>query len=37
MARVELDNITKVWGDVVAVENLHLTIGDGEFVAILGP
>ena len=37
MARVELDNITKVLGDVVAVENLHLTIGDGEFVAILGP
>ncbi|WP_299621876.1 ABC transporter ATP-binding protein [Pelagibius sp.] len=37
MARIELDNITKAWGDVVAVEPTDLTIDDGEFVAILGP
>ena len=37
MARVELDNISKEWGDVVAVKNLNLTIEDGEFAAILGP
>jgi inositol-phosphate transport system ATP-binding protein len=37
MARVELENITKTWGDVVAVEDINLQIEDGEFVAILGP
>ena len=37
MARVELDNITKAWGDVVAVKDLNLNIEDGEFAAILGP
>ncbi len=37
MARIELNSITKAWGDVVAVEPTDLTIDDGEFVAILGP
>ena len=37
MARIELDGVTKAWGDVVAVEPTTLTIEDGEFVAILGP
>ncbi len=37
MARVELENVTKAWGDVVAVEDINLCIEDGEFVAILGP
>ena len=37
MARIELENIRKAWGDVVAVEDLNLVIEDGEFVAVLGP
>ena len=37
MARVELDNVTKAWGDVVAVKSLNLTIEDGELVSVLGP
>ena len=37
MARVELDTLTKTWGDVTAVNGISLTIEDGEFVAILGP
>ncbi len=32
-----MENVTKVWGDVVAVADMNLTIEDGEFVAILGP
>ncbi len=37
MAIVELENVSKSWGDVVAVEDINLRIEDGEFVAILGP
>jgi inositol-phosphate transport system ATP-binding protein len=37
MANIELRNITKVWGDVVALEPLNLSVDDGEFVAVLGP
>lgn len=37
MAQIELDHIRKVWDDVVAVDDMNLTIEDGEFVAILGP
>ncbi len=37
MARIEFDRIRKAWGDVVAVDELTLTIEDGEFVALLGP
>jgi len=37
MARVELVNLRKAWGDVVAVEDMNLAIADGEFVAVLGP
>ncbi len=37
MASVELENVTKAWGDVIAVEDINLRIEDGEFVAILGP
>jgi inositol-phosphate transport system ATP-binding protein len=37
MAVVELRGVTKMWGDVVAVEPTDLKIEDGEFVAILGP
>ncbi len=37
MARVDLVNLRKAWGDVVAVEGMCLAIADGEFVAVLGP
>jgi inositol-phosphate transport system ATP-binding protein len=37
MARVDLVDLRKAWGDVVAVEGMSLAIEDGEFVAILGP
>ncbi len=37
MARIELKDLSKAWGDVVAVEGMDLVIEDGEFVAVLGP
>ncbi len=37
MARIEFDRICKTWAGVVAVDELTLTIEDGEFVALLGP
>jgi inositol-phosphate transport system ATP-binding protein len=37
MARVELSELRKAWGDVVAVDDLDLSIENGEFVALLGP
>ncbi len=37
MARIELKDLRKAWGDTVAVESLNLTIEDGDFVAVLGP
>ncbi len=37
MARIELEQVSKSWGDVVAVEPTDLVIEDGEFVAVLGP
>ncbi len=37
MARIELEDITKIFGDVVAVDHLQLDIPDGSFVALLGP
>lgn len=37
MARVELDGLTKRYGDVMAVEDASLTIEDDEFVTFVGP
>ena len=37
MARIELNQVAKRWGDVAAVEPTDLMIDDGELVAILGP
>ncbi len=38
MARVLLNNVTKVYpGNVTAVENVNLSINDGEFVVFVGP
>jgi ABC-type Fe3+/spermidine/putrescine transport system ATPase subunit len=35
--RIELKGITKKFGDVVAAENVNLTIEDKEYVTLLGP
>jgi multiple sugar transport system ATP-binding protein len=37
MAEVTLENVLKVYGDVIAVDNVSLTIHDGEFVTLVGP
>jgi spermidine/putrescine ABC transporter ATP-binding subunit len=34
---IELKNITKKYGNVVALDNVSLTINEGEFVTLLGP
>jgi ABC-type sugar transport system ATPase subunit len=35
--KVELENLTKRWGNVVGADSINLDIQDGEFVAFLGP
>jgi multiple sugar transport system ATP-binding protein len=38
MANIELQNVSKVFpGDIVAVDDVTLEIGDGEFVVLVGP
>lgn len=37
MPRIELKNISKRFGRIVALQNVNLTIVDGEYVVILGP
>ena len=38
MAKIVLDRVSKVFGsDVVAVNNVSLDIGDGEFMVLVGP
>ncbi|MBX6425385.1 MAG: ABC transporter ATP-binding protein [Variibacter sp.] len=37
MARIELHNLRKTYGSVVAVKDINLTIEDGEFVVLVGP
>jgi multiple sugar transport system ATP-binding protein len=38
VGRIALENVTKAFGDeVVAVDDVSLTIGDGEFMVLVGP
>lgn len=37
MSKVRLENITKRFGETVAVDDISLEIADGEFVVLLGP
>jgi ABC-2 type transport system ATP-binding protein len=37
MVAIEVAGLRKVYGDVVAVDGLDLTVGEGEVVALLGP
>jgi multiple sugar transport system ATP-binding protein len=37
MARIRIENITKKFGELIAVNNVSLDVADGEFVALLGP
>lgn len=37
MSAIEISGLVKKYGDVVAVDNVDLTIEDGEFLTILGP
>jgi multiple sugar transport system ATP-binding protein len=37
MAGVTLNEVTKTYGDVVAVDRVSLSVEDGEFVALVGP
>ena len=34
---VELQGITKTYGEITAVDNLNLTVARGEFLVLLGP
>jgi multiple sugar transport system ATP-binding protein len=37
MASVKLDNITKQYGNEIAVENMNFEVRDGEFLTLVGP
>ena len=37
MARLRLDSLSKRYGDFVAVRDVTLDVGDGEFLVLLGP
>jgi len=37
MARVELVNLSKSFGEVKVLHDLNLTVEEGEFVALVGP
>jgi spermidine/putrescine ABC transporter ATP-binding subunit len=37
MATVTIENLSKVYGDFVAVDNMNLDVKDGEFLILLGP
>jgi multiple sugar transport system ATP-binding protein len=37
MAGIVLDGVTKVFGSVIAVDDVSLEVGDGEFMVLVGP
>jgi ABC-type Fe3+/spermidine/putrescine transport system ATPase subunit len=37
MAELVLENISKAYGDFLAVKHMNLSVGKGEFVTLLGP
>ena len=37
MGLVKVENLTKEFGQVTAVNDINLTVGDGEFLVLLGP
>ncbi|WP_058365590.1 ABC transporter ATP-binding protein [Haloparvum sedimenti] len=37
MSQVQLSDVTKVYDDVLAVEDIDLTVRDGEFLVVVGP
>ena len=37
MAEIQLQNVSKRWGDFIGVDDFDLTIGDREFLVLLGP
>ena len=37
MSFIEISNVSKFWGDIKAVENLNISVDEGEFVVLLGP
>ena len=37
MAEIVLDGVTKVFGDVIAVNAVSLEVQDGEFMVLVGP
>ena len=37
MAHIRIENVTKSFGDITAVNNLSLEVADGEFFTLLGP
>lgn len=37
MARVQYENMTKAWGDVIGVNSLSLDVPDKEFLVLVGP
>ena len=37
MAQIRLRNLTKRWGDFIAVDDFDLDIADEEFLVLLGP
>ena len=34
---IRIENLTKAYGDFKAVDNMNLTVGDGQLVGLLGP
>jgi ABC-2 type transport system ATP-binding protein len=37
MAMIEVDGLTKIYGDVVAVDGISFSVGSGEIIGFLGP